>query len=306
MQLLELHNAYWQSGILPSTGASIAYGRIAHEGRWVDLMRPTAPENWDNSSHCASFLLIPWSNRIRDGVLLFEGETYRLRTERDDGTARHGDVRNRPWQVLAHDALHARLAFDSADHPDINFPFHFSAEVVYRLDGRDYIWEITVHNRDTRRFPLGFGHHPYFLRAPDGADNAVQLSVPYNQQYTLTNAMPDEAAGPLKPEMDFRHLRPLGDTILDDLFTDKTPDIPLRLVYPAWRKALHMTADAIFSHLILFAPPQKPFFAVEPVTNANDGFNLYAKGIPNSGVHVLEVGASLGGRVVWSIHDMTE
>lgn len=300
---VELSNEHWQSGILPQTGASIAYGRIARDGQWSDIMRPTAPEHWNNSSYCASFLLIPWSNRIRDGLLLADGVTYQLRTERDDGTARHGDVRNRPWRLISHDALHARLAFDSAEHPDINFPFRFTAEVLYRIQGTDFIWEIYFQNRDNRRFPMGFGHHPYFLRAPDGPSNAVKICAPYRQQYELINAMPVAPAGPLKPEMDFRQLRPLGDTILDDLFTDKMPDAPLRLVYPAWRKALHMQPDPIFSHLILFAPPQKPFFAVEPVTHANDGFNLYAKGVPNSGIRLLEPEESLSGRVVWSIHD---
>jgi len=33
-----------------------------------------------------------------------------------------------------------------------------------------------------------------------------------------------------------------------------------------------------------------PFFALEPVTNANDGFNLYANGDVNCGVVILEPG----------------
>jgi len=37
-------------------------------------------------------------------------------------------------------------------------------------------------------------------------------------------------------------------------------------------------------------PPGKSFFAVEPVSNANDGFNLYEKKIRGSGVFVLEPG----------------
>ena len=39
------------------------------------------------------------------------------------------------------------------------------------------------------------------------------------------------------------------------------------------------------------------FFALEPVSHANDGFNLLAAGVPDSGVRVLEPGETLAGTV---------
>jgi len=47
----------------------------------------------------------------------------------------------------------------------------------------------------------------------------------------------------------------------------------------------------------------KPYFAIEPVTNANDGFNLYDKGIPGSGVFVLEPGEEKQGAYVFQIEE---
>ena len=46
------------------------------------------------------------------------------------------------------------------------------------------------------------------------------------------------------------------------------------------------------SHHIMYNP-QKPYFAVEPVTNANNGVNLHAKGDASSGIAVLEPGEIL-------------
>jgi aldose 1-epimerase len=46
---------------------------------------------------------------------------------------------------------------------------------------------------------------------------------------------------------------------------------------------------------VVYIPTGKPFFAVEPVTNANDGFNLYDKKIPGSGVFILPPGKSQTG-----------
>ena len=45
--------------------------------------------------------------------------------------------------------------------------------------------------------------------------------------------------------------------------------------------------------MILYNPPGKPYFAMEPVTNANDGVNLYAHGDQTSGIAVLEPGQGL-------------
>ena len=50
------------------------------------------------------------------------------------------------------------------------------------------------------------------------------------------------------------------------------------------------------SHLILYNPAVKPYFAVEPVLNANDGVNILARGEAGSGVQVLEPGKSLSAR----------
>jgi aldose 1-epimerase len=48
---------------------------------------------------------------------------------------------------------------------------------------------------------------------------------------------------------------------------------------------------------VLYTLEDRPFVAVEPMTNANDGFNLLAQGIEGSGVFVLEPGETVRGEV---------
>ncbi|NJL28789.1 MAG: aldose epimerase, partial [Thermoanaerobaculia bacterium] len=93
-----LQNDKWQVGILPETGGSIAFGRVQNPngGDWLDFMRPTPPDAYDNVSLTASFVLVPWSNRIRDGVFTYKDDTYQLH-ELKDGNATHGITRNCPW-----------------------------------------------------------------------------------------------------------------------------------------------------------------------------------------------------------------
>jgi aldose 1-epimerase len=290
-QVNVLENEFWQAGILPATGASIAFGRIRRGNGWVDVMRPTPEADYGNSSKTASFIMLPWCNRIREGKLRFQGQTYQLKTAPDDGTARHGDIRNRAWQVEAVSETALEMRFESAQHDGVNFAFQFSAQAEYRLEGQDFIWGLTLRNEDTRPMPGGFGYHPYFARPVDVA----QVMIPCNQQFNLVDYMAVEPPVPITPRVDFRKLRPLGEGELNDLLTGRQGDDPVRMVLPDCE--LLMSSSDVFEHILIFAPQGKPFFAVEPMSNASDGFNLYDQGLAGSGVFVLQPGEAISGQV---------
>ena len=82
---LVIENDVWQVGILPPTGMSTAFGRIKHKGAWVDFMRPTPKESYGRASDCASFILVPWSNRIKGGLFRFRGKDHQLKPNAADG-----------------------------------------------------------------------------------------------------------------------------------------------------------------------------------------------------------------------------
>ncbi len=44
---------------------------------------------------------------------------------------------------------------------------------------------------------------------------------------------------------------------------------------------------------MLYIPPNQNHFALEAVTNANDGFTLFAKGIEGAGVFEVPVGETV-------------
>lgn len=298
-----IENRHWQVGILPQTGASVAFGRVRFSGTWLDVLRPTDPADYGNSSLCSSFIMLPWANRIGEGKITFDGQTYQLATAPDDGTARHGDVRKRPWEVVTADTTQISLRFDSAQHSDVNWPFSFMAEATYRLSDDDLVFELALTNRDSRPFPAGFGHHPYFVRptSPDGSydpANIPQVTIPCARYFPLSDHfLATGAPQPITDRLDFRTARPLDATVYNDLLTDRDPEQAVRIHYPAWDLTLDLRADTLFRHVLLFTPADQPFFAVEPQTNANDGFALYAQGLPGSGVFVLEPGATQPGSV---------
>jgi aldose 1-epimerase len=293
--LYTLINEFWQVGILPETGASVAFGRVRRGDAYVDVMRPTAESDYGNASLCASFIMLPWANRLRDARFTFRGTEYQLEPSSADGTAIHGTVRKLAWRVVSADETHIRCVFDSALQEKVNYPFEFSAEAEYRLDGRDFVMHLTLRNEDKQPIPAGFGHHPYFMIAPESAENRVMLEIPCDQQYTLHHELPTAPPHTITPAADYRALRTLDHNTHDDLLTSRHPDKPMQMVYPMWNMQIEFHADPVFEHALLFVPPEKPFFALEPQTNANDGFNLAEQGISPAGVFVLEAGESKRG-----------
>jgi len=294
MTLQTLENAHWQVGILPETGSSTAFGRVRRDDAWIDVMRPTDPSNYGNSSLCASFIMLPWANRLRDAHFRFEGRDYQLQPSSNDGTAIHGTVRRLAWQTLSADKTHLVTAFDSSSYEKdkINFPFKFSARADFWLDGVDFHMTLALKNEDAQPFPAGFGHHPYFVR---DAENQVQVQVYCEERFDLVDLMAIAPPVAIRPDADFRALKPLGTKDYGDLFTKRTSETAARIVYPNVSVSIH--ADPLFRNVLLYAPEGQPFFAIEPQTNANNGFNLLDQGIEGNGIFILQPGESKSGLV---------
>ena len=283
-----LENDVWQVGILPQTGMSTAFGRVARAGEWVDFMRPTPEAAYGVAPECASYLLIPWSNRVKGGLFSFRGKDHQLKVNFPDGTAIHGTAKDYPWKVESVSRTAIAASFDSREHGDVNFPFAFSTRAEFRLDGARFESRISLKNEGAEPMPGGFGHHPYFQRTIAGVEDTVLLEVPCEEYFELENCIPWTAPIAVDERVDFRHLRKL--VVIDDCLTGRIGDRPIRFQYPKANLNVTLEFDALFEHVIVYAPSEQTYFAVEPITNANDGFNLYARKIRGSGVFELEPG----------------
>jgi aldose 1-epimerase len=304
LSLKELNNDYWEVGILPSTGGSIAYCRIRKNGAWRDLLRPTPIAYQSRSSTCSSFVLVPWSNRLRDARFKFKDQTYQLIANHADGKAIHGVGRDHPWQVRLHQKDVILLTFDTKTCAEsVNFPFSFVSTQKYMLAANRFSITVSVTNTDTRTFPVGVGHHPYFVRFFGADHDAVHVRIPCQKMFVLHDQLPNAAPVPVSQNVDFQALRELPETGLDDCFTARVPDAPIQIRYPLSGTAIDIHLDTVFSCVILYTPPEDiRHFALEPVTNANDGFNLYADGIPYSGVVELHPAEVFEGTITFELH----
>jgi aldose 1-epimerase len=189
------------------------------------------------------------------------------------------------------------LDLDTTGLVGVNFPWQFRAQITYALSDNKLVVGTSVRNIDLEPFPAGFGHHPYLQRTLSPVGTAAPptpgqpvLEVPAQKGYSLVNALPSGPAGTVPQRADFRVARPLTSTFVDDVLTAWEPGAPVRISYEDLGVSVDLHADPVYAHLVLYAPRKRPYFAVEPVTNVNDGFALHAAGVPGTGVFVLEPG----------------
>lgn len=294
MSLTTIANDTLELGVVPEAGASIAGLAARVRGTRVPILRPTPDDAIAslNSSLFASFALVPWSNRLADARFTFGGRTYPLKPNTPEGYAIHGDVRKRRWRVVAKSATTLELAFASRDFADVNFPFPFEVTLHFSLDGATFAAAIALTSRADEPMPAGMGFHPYYRRTLLDDAERVELQAVAPRAYR--ELVPVHPAVPIAADQDFSRGRALGDQDFDTCFAGW--DGKATITWPGSRVRAHVACDATLDHMILFAPPGKPFFALEPVSNSNNGFNLAALGDPDAGMRVLAPGETLRGR----------
>lgn len=285
-----LENEKLRLALDPRIGGTVTAFDVRRAGALTPLFR-RGERPLGRSSNGSSFTLAPYSNRIRDGVFRFEGRRHVLR--HPEKHAIHGDVRDRPWEVVRVGADEAVLAFDSRVFADFNFPFPIVCEARFALRDDALVLGLRLENAGHERMPAGFGFHPYFERALAPGENvSVQLRV--SGVYPGETPLPTGPPVPIPAHMDFSALRAL-DVALDHCFAGWDGRATLR--WPRSGVGVEVEATAAFGHVILYSPPGEPFFALEPVSNANDGFNLLDDGQADTGVAVLAAGEALEGEV---------
>ncbi len=299
-------------GIDPALGASLTEFSIL--GPCADrypLMR-RAPHGPTEPGAAASFIMAPWTNRIRDARFRFNGATHALRPNFPDATAIHGVARDAPWRITDRSPVSARLVYDARSDETANFPFAFGAVLRAELAPAELTLGLSVSNLDDRPMPAGLGHHPFFPRALTAAGEQVHLQAQVAARYPAKACLP---TGPAADDAVCESLRRGGPPpdALDDVFAGFGGRAVL--TWPQSRVRLTMDCSDAFTHLVVFTPrlrpddpdsPTLPWLCVEPCTAVNDAFNLHADGLPGTGVRTLDPGETLATTVRFSIEKLSQ
>ena len=293
--MILIESAHWRLWSEPASGVQWMGAQVKRHELWHDVMpdcrpdvnQPAAGQSAEAPLPAANFHMIPYSNRIRDARFTFRGEHLQL--ENAAAHAIHGALRKLPWQVIQADQNSLLCGFDSRTYGAINWPWPIQALIEQRVSGDTLSSKITITNHGNSPMPVGTGWHPYFVRQIGQAMPTLTLPVDGVFPDAAGDCLPDGAAESLPAALDFRHGRELDpDQRIDCCLSGLSGSCHIH-----WKQAgieLLISASEQCRYLVLFNP-DKPHFAVEPVTNANDAFNLDARNI-ESGTAVIDAGQS--------------
>jgi aldose 1-epimerase len=285
MTLLSLRAGRLGLDLAPQAGGSIA--RFTVDGS-IDLLRPTTREaiasGRGNESSC--YPLVPFSGRIAHGRFTFDGAEIVLKPNWPGVRhPMHGDGWARPWAVTRSDGHSADIVYEH-DGRD-GWPFRYRARQTYRLEGDTLAVGMSIENLESRPVPGGLGLHPFFVR-----DTDTELRC-RTQHVWLTDAdvLPTERIA-VPPEWDFSTSRRVDEVTADNGFEGW--DGRATIVRPRAGLRLEMEATEPFRDLVIFIPPGRPYFCVEPVSHIPGGI----------GATRLAAGATLAGEIAFHLSNL--
>ena len=277
--------------LVPAIGGSVASFRV--DG--IDLFRPLSASDRaaGNVLGVGMFPMLPYANRIAGNAFDFGGRTHRFAANNPPERFNvHGTGWHRPWQAEAFGPGEALLSLEVRGAGE---PYAYRATQRFRL--RDDAFDVTIGITNLAEWPMpfGFGLHPWFERDAD-----VTLGFAASRFYLEE---PEGVSGEpisIPPELDHREPRPLPSGWRNNDYGGW--EGRAELTFPSRGVRLTMEAEPVFRHLMLYADPTRPYFCVEPQTNASCAFNRTGGfADPEEGVIVLRPGQSASGKVSFGV-----
>ncbi|HYN47398.1 MAG TPA: hypothetical protein VER83_00950 [Candidatus Nanopelagicales bacterium] len=244
-----------------------AGGRIA--ALRVDGLELLVTEGWGPVAW-GCYPMVPWAGRVRDGVLRWRGEEFRLPTDLLPPHAIHGTLLEAAWKVLEAGPAVTTLA------ADLGPPWPFGGRALHRvrLTPTSLHAELEV-QAGSRPMPVTVGWHPWFprvLRDPAGAAVGQPVVVDLDAGGMLRRGVDGLPTGEV--------VRPIPPAPWDDCFIDVAgmPGVH-------WPGALEVRIESDAPFWVVYTEREEGV-CVEPQTGPPNGLN--------TGEHaVVEPGAPL-------------
>lgn len=254
---------------IAQVGASLRSLRIGD----VDLISPYPLEAPTPS--CSGVVLVPWPNRVRDGLWNDDGAQRQLAiTEPKFGNASHGLLRFAAYEIEQTDAA---ATLRAAVVPQTGYPYLIDTAVTYTLTASGVEVTHTLTNRSTEAAPVALGTHP-FVTIGDVDPHELVLRVAARTAIDTDERMLPTGTRPADPAL--REGVRVGDVTLDTGFTDLDRDgdgrVRHSLTAPDGRRVT-LWQDERFDYVQVYTTTNYPghelAIAIEPMTAPADALN---------------------------------
>lgn len=272
------------------------------DDRVVDVIDtlPGFLEGGRRPTHSGLPILFPFPNRIRQGRFCWDGVEYEAPVFPERPDAIHGYALDTPWRVVDQGPQHVvgrwQLSVDAPDRAEA-WPADCIIEVRYELQNSALRSQLRVANPDSRPLPWGLGTHTYFKLplGPDGNYEDCELHAPAHKLWVLDDCLPTGELIDVTPDKDLRGGRPIGASLLDDVYTDvraQAGAIECVMRDPAAGLEIAQLSDPIFRELVVYTPPNRHAVCMEPYTCVTDAINAQQQGM-DAGWRVLPPGEEI-------------
>lgn len=270
-----------QLDLLPGLGGAIAAYRWIRGGEAFPLMRETEGDAVD-VLQTASFPLIPYCNRIRDGRFRFRDREVRLSPNLPPQKhPLHGQGWRQPWRVVDAGDDWAELA---VVHQADEWPWTWEGRQRFRLDDEGLEVELICRNLSGEPMPCGLGQHPFF-DAPDD----LEIDTRVSGVWTIDDEIMPVALEPAEGRYGLERRR-IARADLDNGYEGWSGDAILR--WPSAGAGLRISSrDA--PRFQVYAPTDAPVLCAEPVVNANDALSRPETEWEAAGITVLAPGEAV-------------
>lgn len=268
--------------LAPARGGGIkSFNCCAVSGCELSIFRPLDSDD-PSPTALASFPLVPYVNRIRDGVFTFRGRRVTLaRNMLPDPSPLHGQGWLGRWDVESASQRHAELIYR---HSAGEWPWAYEARQLFELDEAGLSLDLACTNRSDEPMPCGLGQHPYFLCTPSTRlDTGVECVWTIDEKVLPVERVPAVGRFDLSDRLVCGQGLDHGFGGWSGRAAVSDPGLPFRIEMSS--------PDARFFQL--YSPAEGGLFVIEPVTHANAALNAPEETWAELGMQVLEPGESL-------------
>jgi aldose 1-epimerase len=271
--------------IVPRAGGAVAGFWWERDGRRFDWLCPAPPRAiaGADAEPMASFPLVPYGRRIRDGRFLFCGrEIVEPPPTPEARHAENGHGWRRDW--LVRERGEDRLVLEYRHEPAA-WPWAYLARQTFVLTPEALVLALELENLSDDLMPAGLGFRP---RLPRRRDAVLRAAV---SGLWLADAerLPTERTA-LPPALDLVEGRSLAKLDLDHLFTGW--DGRAVIAWPQHGATLALEAcHPLLSFIAVETAAAVDSFSLEALSHCGDAINLARSGVADTGLRVLAPGA---------------
>lgn len=263
--------------VVPSFGCNVNEVVLSNGIQNFDIVDGDAsPEELLINKGFKGCKLVPYPNRIKQGIYSFEGRKHRLPVN-DGPNALHGLVLYQPFQIIASKANEneAELITEYAyNQNDMGYPFCFKLQVSFLLNKNGLTKTTQITNSGEGNMPVGDGWHLYF-KCKSKIDDCILL---FDSEKIVINDTTLIPTGQTQDFDCFKTSKVVDNFEFDDCFilspknniaevvlTDKVHNLSI----VSWQE----TGNQKYNYLQIYTPPHRNSIAIEPMTCQPNAFN---------------------------------